>query len=189
MFIPFLWMVEPRKSKNGSAETPNLMSSVKYLENHGFAIKRSWIPGLKARKHESFSQRNAQRSIGKNPGDLPIFSKRVQSWDMPKVASNWNVQVARISHLVRALAKTVGKQGSIPVQERLLQSEHLTIKDDSTSLSTHVYVFMKTWFNMCRQKLPVYSVYSFSIYNHAEVDRVWNLFISDKKTGQITFES
>lgn len=53
---------------------------------------------------------------------------------MPKVASNWNVQVARISHLVRALAKTVGKQGSIPVQERLVQSEHLTIKDDSTRL-------------------------------------------------------
>jgi len=83
-------------------------------------------------------------ALEKNPGDLPIVSKRVQSWDMPKVASNWNVQVARISHLVRALAKTAGKQGSIPVQERLVQSEHLTIKDDSTSLSTHVYVFMKT---------------------------------------------
>ena len=134
-----------RKSKNGSAETPNLMSSVKYLENHGFA--KSSGPGFwvkKARKQWLLPAKRVSVHWKKTQGDLPIVSKRVQSWDMPKVASNWNVQVARISHLVRALAKTAGKQGSIPVQERLVQSEHLTIKDDSTSLSTHVYVFMKT---------------------------------------------
>lgn len=55
-----------RKSKNGSAETPNLMSSVKYLENHGFAISAVLDSGWKKHESTGFSQRNASRCIGKN---------------------------------------------------------------------------------------------------------------------------